>query len=217
MERVAYRLGCDLGLPIPATHLEHVGGHASSVQRWVTDSRSWIQAGGSPMMTNTILNESVYAAAALFDVWMANTDRRQVNLMFEPHPPGTAPARATACRLWLIDHGQCGLWPADKLERGRDAGDIPDSVTNITGAMWDNAEIVIGALMPPEYRIALKNTTGPARDHLLDRVRSIGDDVIRSTVMEVPHEYMSDGQRDATVAFLKGRRDMLDTVVSTYW
>ena len=125
MERVAYVLADALGLPVMETYLEEYRGSPCSIQLRVPECRSWRQAGAAPMMKNTIHNADVYALSALFDVWLANTDRRDVNLVFEPMPPGTIPGRASACRLWLIDHGQCGLWPAGKLAEGRDSDAIP--------------------------------------------------------------------------------------------
>lgn len=217
MERVAHVLGEAVGVPIPATYLETVDGYQSSLQRFIVNGRSWKQKGAAPMMAANVLNTEVYALSALFDVWMANTDRSVLNFQFEPEPPGAFPGKATGCRMWLIDHGTCGLWPANKLDEHRDPTNVPESIEGITGTLWDAAEKVISGVMPAEYRMALKQTTGNARDQLLDRVRGIGDDVVRSAVAEIPDDYMTSGHRDATVAFLMGRQQQLDTVLSQYW
>lgn len=216
MERVAYTLARALDLPVMETFLEEYQGQPHSIQLRIPNSRSWIQAGSAPMMTTDIQNLAVYAKAALFDIWMANTDRRDVNLLFEPMPPGTTPGKATSCRLWLIDHGQCGLWPADKFV-GLQAHAIPDSPSGMDGEIRPEAEGRIAGLMPVEYRMALRNCQGPDRDQLLDAVRSVGDDAIQHAVMEVPDAYLSNGQREATVAFLQSRLSRLGSVLETYW
>jgi hypothetical protein len=147
---------------------------------------------------------------------MANTDRRNVNLLFEPIPAGAVPGTARGCKMWLIDQGQCGLWPANKLD-GRRADEIPEGAAAAAGELRPQAELVIGALMPPEYRMALKQTTGSALDQLLDGVRAVGDDLVEQAVSEVPRAYIKQSHAEATVAFLKGRRDGLDRVITTYW
>ena len=199
------------------TWLEQVDGHWSSVQLRIPDARSWIQIGGAPSMQANIENEDIYPLAALFDVWMGNTDRRNVNLLFEPLPVGESPGRARGSRLWLIDHGQCGLWPANKFDLARESDDIPETPGEVAGGLVREAELLIARLMPPEYRMALKNSQGEDRAHLLDRIKGINDDAIDAALDEIPEEYISSGRAATTKAALKGRRDALDTVLSQYW
>jgi hypothetical protein len=217
MERVGYRLAVEqLGLPVPETHLEVVDGHPSSVQRRIEPARSWLQLGAAPAMRDNIVNRDLWPRAALFDVWIGNTDRRMVNFLFEPVPPGTPPGRARGSSMWLIDHGQCGLWPADKFE-GRQPDDIPTDAATISGELRQAGEAAIGQRMPPEYRMALKQCTGQARDQLLDLVRAVRDDAIDAALSEIPSEFMAPAQSTATAAFLKARRDAIDRVIATYW
>lgn len=213
MERVAYVLGTQLGLPIPDTWLDEVDGHPSSVQRRIPHARSWRQLGAA--MRSNIKNADLWPLAALFDVWTGNTDRRDVNLLFEPIPSGATPGMARGSSMWLIDHGQCGLWPADKF--GRDPAAIADDPAVVSEHLIERGEQVIGALMPAEYRGSLKQTLGDARTVLLDRIRGIGDDAIESAVQEVPEEFFSPGRAAASVAYLKARRGVLDTVLDQYW
>ncbi|HEX8082670.1 MAG TPA: hypothetical protein VF529_00160 [Solirubrobacteraceae bacterium] len=216
MERVAFRLGQFLGLPIPETYLEPVDGHPSSVQRRVEPARSWLQLDSAPAMKLDFVNEDMWPLGVLFDVWTGNTDRRRENFLFEPVPEGRTPGTAAGSRVWLIDHGQCGLWPGDKFA-GNPADSILDDPTQISEVLIDAAEQRIAALMPPEYRMAFKNVQGEGRVALLDRVRSVGDDAIDEVMDEIPVEYMTKGQADATAAFLKARRDAIDNVIATYW
>jgi len=216
MERVAYCLADHLGLPVPAVHLDPVDGHHSSVQDRILNGRTWMQLPCAPGMAANIVGQDQWPLAVLFDVWMANTDRRDMNLLFEPIPAGKAPGRATGCKMWLIDQGQCGLWPGDKLQNGH-ANEIPEGAGVVNGELREQAEIRIYELMPVEYRRTLKNLHGPARKSLLDRIRSVGDDVIEHAMCEVPEAYISNDQGEATVSFLKGRRDRLDKVVEARW
>ncbi len=214
MERVCFTLASMLGLPVPETWLETVDGHPSSVQRRIPHARSWLQL--QALMKSNIENADLMPLAALFDVWTANLDRRNVNLLFEPVPSGATPGKAHGSRMWLIDHGQCGLWPAVKFDLARRPEEFP-KVSEVSATLEPRAEAVIGALMPPEYRMALKNTQGDARQSLLDRIHHIKDDALQNAVTEVPEEYIAADRADATLAFLKARRDALDRVASQYW
>jgi hypothetical protein len=217
IERVAYVLADGLGLPTPAVHLEEVDGYASSVQTRILKSRSLRQLGGAPAMAGEIRNRDIWPLAAMFDVWTANTDRREVNLLFETYPPGCEPASSKGCVCWLIDHGQCGLWPADKFP-GRRGEQVPDDPAQIQGTgLRREGEVAIAERMDPEYRMSLKHTQGHARTRLLDQIRGVEDDAIEQAVQEVPASYMTKGQADATIALLKARRDALDTVLNEYW
>ncbi|WP_040601265.1 hypothetical protein [Patulibacter medicamentivorans] len=214
MERVAYVLGTQIGLPIPETQLAEIGGAPSSIQRWIAGCKTHRQLPQVPAMTK-VRNEHILPLAALFDVWMGNTDRRDANLAYEPHPPGCRPAMAVECRLWLIDHNQCGLWPGDKF-----AGCRPDStpaLEEIDGSLIDVAEGRIAALMPPEMRMALRQAQGENRLRLLDLIANVKDDEISDPVHEVPDAYFSSSERDATITFLQARRDILCTVLSKFW
>ena len=212
MERVAYSLAVMLDLPVPATHLEILDGHLVSVQR--PRNECAVLAPAIRTDAEQRDNEAVYAAAALFDVWLANIDRRDVNLLFEPEPPNATPGRAVGSRCWLIDHG---LWPANRTDAGLAHDVVPDDPGEISGEIRPEAERQIATLMPAPYRLALKNLHGPPREQLLDAIRSVGDDDLRHAVEEVPDGYMSKAERDATVAFLKGRRSRLSTVLIEYW
>jgi hypothetical protein len=217
IERVAYVLAEKLGLPTPGVYLEEVDGYVSSVQTRILNSRSLRQLESAPAMASEIRNKDIWPLAAMFDVWMANTDRREFNLLFETYPSGCGPGSSKGCLCWLIDHGQCGLWPADKFPERR-AEQVPDDPAQIQGTgLRREGELAIGQRMDPGYRMALKHTQGPARTRLLDQIRGVEDDSIEQAVQEVPASYMTEGQADATIALLKGRRDALDTVLDEYW
>jgi hypothetical protein len=217
-ERVAYALADAVGLPVPATYLEVVDGHPSSVQTRVLNARSWLQIGGAPSMKDNIENRNLWPLAALFDVWLGNTDRRDMNFVFEPIPAGATPGRARGSKFWLIDHGMCGLFPAGKFDQARAPHDLPEDPAIVaSGRLTADAEQFIAAQMPPEYRMALKNTQGDTRTALLDRLRAVGDHAIDQGVSAVPRTYFTTGQADATAALLKCRQGALATVLEDYW
>jgi hypothetical protein len=216
MERIAYRLGTLLGLPIPETYLEDYLGEPSCIQRRVLQSASFRQMLHLPMRAE-VSNIGLFAKAALFDVLLANIDRRDVNLLFEAEPEGARCEKATCCRLWLIDHGHCGLWPAAKFDPGGDPAAI-DGIEQPDGALHQKAEQVIRDVMPEAYRRPLEQANDAEVGLLLDVVRQVVDDVaIGTAVQEVPERYMPGNVRAATEAFLKARRDRLDEVLHQYW
>lgn len=218
MERIAYSLGTLLGLPIPETYLETFEGEHYSLQRRITESLSWRQAQSFPQMRANVSNADLYAKASLFDVWLANIDRRDVNLLFEAEPDGEKCANARSCRLWLIDHGLCGLWTAAKwTPEGADPTAIITDPAVLHGLLHPRAEQVIHDVMPNAYRLPLLETRDD-RVLLLDAIRQVVDDnAISKAVQEVPEHFMAGNLRAATEAFLKARRDRLDEVLDHYW
>jgi hypothetical protein len=135
-------------------------------------------------------------------------------LLFEPLPAGTKPGVATRCQWWLIDHGACGLWPGSKFGRGPE--DLPPAAA-VDGTMVEPAETSLAIQMPSEYRMALKNCEGEAREELLQQISQVQDHVIHAAIDEVPDGYITKQQADATAAFLKDRRDALDGILEKYW
>jgi hypothetical protein len=99
IERIGYALGVLLGLPVLETYLEVLDGHACSVQRRVQQGISWRQLNCFPLMEASVANADIHAKAALFDVWLGNTSRRDVNLLFEPCQPASSERvrRAAGC------------------------------------------------------------------------------------------------------------------------
>jgi hypothetical protein len=217
MERVAYALGEELGVPVPDTRLEVVDGHPSSVQKRIVNARSHLQLPTAPAMHGKITNRELWPVCALFDVWLGNTDRRNVNLIFEPVPPEARPGVAKGSLSWLVDHGYCGLWPANKVDAARPYDDVPDDPATIGPDLTPQAEQIIVAVMPDDYKQALRDTQGADRNLLLDRVRGVGDDLIEEVVYEVPDVYFTPEEAATTIAFLKARRDALDKVINPYW
>ena len=218
MERVAYTLGSALGLPIPGTYLEEVLGHPSTVQDRVPNARTHHQVGTAPMMASNVTNlQSIGGLAVLFDIWMANTDRHANNLLYEPMPDGAKPGKAIGSKLWLIDHGQCGLFPAWKWDANRDPHDIPLDIADVRGELIPAAEDKIRSLMPKMYRQAFVLLDDAARQPLLDAIRNVEDDAIDQAVNEIPAAYFTTQQATTTASFLKARRDVIDKVVTTNW
>lgn len=216
MERVSYLLGSLLGLPIPETTLQRVDGHPSSVQLLVPDSRTHLSAGGAPMLTSVIENESQFPLALMFDIWTGNTDRRDTNLLYEALPEGTPVARATRSRFWLIDHGACGLWPPAKFA-ARGAATFPTRAQAESGQLHERGERHIALAMPSDLRMRMKQNLGESRAQLVEQVQAIGDSAIESAITGVHPEFIGADAAELTGAFLQARRDCLCRVLETYW
>jgi hypothetical protein len=218
MERVGYTLGSAVGLPIPATYLEEYDGRPCSVQLQLRNHREFDMAKGSVMMWAAIDNEDVWPLGVAFDLWMANYDRRSPNLSIQPVPPEKKPAHATAGTTWFVDHGLCALWWPRKIDPTATAlydvaalaGTARQSVED--GEITPDAKARFTGAMPVEYRRSFADLDTARRAPLLDRVRSISDDLLEAAVMEVPDAYFSDLARELTIAFLRVRRDRIDTL-----
>jgi hypothetical protein len=218
MERVAYSLATHLGLPVSETYLEDFQGAPSSVQIRV-EGRTWQTLSGAPMMVTNITNRNLWPLMVVFDMWMANTDRNKGNMFLEPVPPGATPGRARGSVSWLIDHGQCGLWPGWKLSGdNNDKDNIPDDPAAVaTGLCHHTVEEHIKRTMFRELRQAFTQASTPVQEAAVDAVRTVDDDSIRAAVREVPTDYFTDDQAATLVAFLQARRDAVDNVVATHW
>jgi hypothetical protein len=213
-ERVAYRLGDTLGLPVPDTHLEMFGGHHGVLQvlrapnaDW---SCHWLRASQMAMFAN-IENRDLWPRCVAFDLWLANVDRHHRNLIFEPVPPDRKPTLAASCVTWLPDHGHAGLHPPGKF------GGQPD-VAQVTfdgcGRMTGPADTRLREQMPPEYRASFTQLSAAEARAVLDQIRAVPDDEIRAAVQDVAFPYFNARVRDLTVRLLKARRDAVDTLAA---
>jgi hypothetical protein len=215
MERIAHQLGSELGLPVPATHLEDFDGEPASVQMKVY-GRPWSQIKSE--MPGNVTNADLWPLAALFDIWIANTDRNAGNFVFAPSPPGVAVAAATSFECWLIDHGQAGLWPGWKLAGAGGPMPIPDKVAMAaSGQCASVTEAHIRTVMPSDYAQSLVGLDPDKRRAILDLVANVSDDAIKRAVDEVPGDYMTPGQADTLTGFLAARKHALRLIVATHW
>jgi hypothetical protein len=210
MERIAFRVGTELGLNVPTTWLETVDGKPGSVQRLVPNALSWEFAWGSPLMMR-VLDEELWPVGVAFDVWIANQDRASRNLMAQAFPSDQPRATARECVTWWIDNGDRAglLFPA---KFGLAGGRVEDVDISDSGLMQAEAEADMRDAMPTPYRNSFERLDGPGRAAVLDRVRSIPKNLIEDVVGEVPGAYMSDRAAASTVALLVGRQRALDTL-----
>jgi hypothetical protein len=220
MERVAYTLATQLGLPITDTHLEFFDGKPSSVQLHVNgEIRTWRTARGAAMMVGNVTNAHLWPLVVVFDIWLANTDRNDGNLIVATQPHGSMPGKCTGSVSWLIDHGQAGLWPGWKLSAdNNDTNIIADNPSAVAaGRCHDDVEKYIRHIMFGELERAFVTASSADRQAALDAVRSVNDADIHAAVTEVPADYFTPAQAAALVAFLQGRRKVVDNVVATFW
>jgi hypothetical protein len=218
MERVAYTLAAQLGLPVQETYLDTYNGEACSVQLRV-EGHAFKRCRGAPMMITNVTNSALWPLIVAFDVWLANTDRNAENLFLVTIPPGARPGMASGSVSWLIDHGQTGLWPGWKIS-GNDADlhNIPDNPTVVTsGLLHSDVERHIRTVMFPELEQSWLLAGAAERQQALDAIRGVGDSAIRDATDEVPTDYFTPDQAATLAAFLQARQAAVDTVMTTYW
>jgi hypothetical protein len=212
MERVAYALAADLDLPVPAVYLESFNGRVGCITLRAGGRNalpfSW--ALGRSVMHMDILNDSVWPLAVAFDVWIANVDRRDDNILLDPAPPEMRPIQASKCMSWLVDHEKSGLWWPMKIDPG--AGLDVESLNDLDGDMTAEGNGFLTGFMPAQYRNSFANLNEVDRNPTIEIVREVGDDQIESAVSEVPTVYMSDNAKELTITFLVARRDRIDTL-----
>ena len=210
LERLAYVLGDGLGLPIPTTYLEECEGQRGCAQLLVP-APAWkhVVAGIPTMWNGEFLNRDVWPLGVVFDIWLANPDRHDRNILVQPDPPETRPAIATRSRTWLIDHGNACLWPPGKFGT---YGNISSIRLRADGSMKPHLDKEIGISMPKEISESFTSLAAGARQPFLDRITAITDDEIASAVGEVPSHYFSSGARDLTIDLLTARRDQIGTL-----
>lgn len=216
MERVCWTLGNrHLGLLMPDVWLEDFQGEPAAVIARVRNTREWRQAGATPMLMSTILNEDQLAIGVAFDIWTANRDRTDRNMLVEPHPPDTRYAMASACKVWWIDQGLTALWTPSKFDENLKLNETEKVQVRSDGSMRPEVEEFSRNEMPDEYRQPFR-ADAKARGRALDAIRSVPDDEIEDAVAEIPSPYMSQIEAEKTIALLKARRDAIDTLSSGY-
>jgi hypothetical protein len=212
-ERIAYRLGEVLGLPVPDTHLETFERRHGVVQV-LRPNRDWScpwQRASQMAMFAAIENRDLWPLCVAFDLWIANVDRNHRNLVFEPVPPEKKPMLAASCVMWLPDHGHAGLYPPGKFGGPTDVAQV---AFDGAGRMTDAAEGRLRDVMPPEYRASFTQLGAADARAALDQIRAVPDDEIRAAVQDVASPYFNAHVRDLTFRLLKARRDAVDTLAA---
>lgn len=215
MERVASELGRALGLSIPEVWLDDVAGRPAAVVDRIPETLTWARSYRGVDVATRLGNRSWWPAGVVFDVWIANVDRVERNLLLQPLPEGIQFAAAQSFELWLIDHGMSGLYWSSKFDAGLPP-DRPDQVQVGDGEMLEIFERRLRELMPRDYQTAYWAADDQDREAALDRIRSVADDDVDVAVDEIPDAYMSPVERDKTKHLLKARRDQIDNLMSKY-
>lgn len=212
IERVAFALGFELGLPIPETYLERVNGHDGSLQLRIPDVRPWTMVDATPMLMHKVVNEDILPLGVVFDIWMANPDRVPRNLVQQPLPEGVRTAIASSSKTWLVDHGLCGLWFPSKF-----GASTVGSVTVGDGSMTADVEAGARRVMPQRYRKAFTDLTADKRRIYLDRVAAVTDDAIHTAVEAVPDRYIATNEAEKTIDLLVARRNRISELSAQHW
>ena len=213
IERVVYRLGDFLGLPVPDTHLETSDGRRGVIQV-LRPNREWScpwQRAAQMAMFATIDNRDLWPVCVAFDLWIANVDRHHRNLVFEPVPADKKPMLAASCLTWLPDHGHAGLHPPGKFGGPADVAQV---TFDACGRMTHAANARLRDQMPAEYRESFTQLSAADARAALDQIRAVPDDEIRAAVHDVPSPYFNARTRDLTIRLFKARRDAVDTLAA---
>lgn len=216
MEAVSYQLGRLLDLPIPETVLATVDGVNGALVELARGQRDWQNADAAPMLKSHVNNRDCFPVGVVFDIWIANLDRKDQHLLVQPLPVGARAAVAQDARVLLIDHGVSGLWFPSKFADGLTVHDT-EKVDVGDGSLLDTHEAAGRKRMPAEYGRAFTELEGADRERVLDGVREISDDAIEGVLATVPAAYMTEIEIEKTFALLKARRDRIDTLSEGYW
>jgi hypothetical protein len=164
------------------------------------------------MLVPLALNRHLWPLAVVFDVWIANPDRHERNLILQPDPPGARAAACSGSNLWLIDSERSGLWIPKKFVS------MPTDVEKVTfgadGGMRPEVEQLIRDSMPADYRVEFESLSTAKRKTVLDRIRAVPDNLLDAVVNEVPDTYCSSKARALTIQLLAVRRDSIGSLVS---
>jgi hypothetical protein len=219
MEWVGYKLGTQLGLPIPEVWLETFNGEPAAISRRVPNVKMWHHAAAAaPMLMANITNADLLPLAVAFDIFIANVDRVPRNVLIEPLPEGRRAAVAASSRFWLIDYGLAGLWFPSKFDLTlADPNLLERVVVRSAGRMMPDAEKLLRDQMPDAFKRPFSELTAEAREDVLDPIRAISDDEIEEVLGAIPSDFMTLLEVERTLEVLKARRDRLDTLVRTWW
>jgi len=209
MERVAYVLGDALGFPVPpGVHLEEFGGEPGVISCQISNSVSWREFESRKLSHEGIVNLAQVPEYIAFDIWLANMDRSPRNILLRAVPPTLEVAKADQFSFCLIDHGFSGLWPVAKL--GNDPNEPVSFVC--VGDGTTVKETLIREAMPPSYWQLFAGINDKVRAKVLERIKSVDDELIGAAIDDVPDGYMTKRERILTADFLKKRRDNVDAL-----
>lgn len=180
VEWVAYALGTVIGVPVAPIYLEHYGARPGALSPWIHNSLSWWMFSQARLPQRDIVNVDSVPLSVVFDVWLANTDRWEKNLLIQSEPASKSLLEADAYRLWLIDHGDTLLWPPGKfgLSEGDDLATAelrPDGSTHAERQIRDRMK---GGAATRSYWAAFENLGADERGALYERIKSVEDATI---------------------------------------
>lgn len=215
IERVACVLAQEIDLPVPDVYIELVDGEDGIVSTLVPGN-PWAMVDDEQFDHVTMADRDQWTVYAAFDVLLANHDRHDENIFVHWNDPlRRKPVEGEQCALWLIDFGWSGLWPVYKFGENLRPGDLE----NLSPDADVRNEFAQGIRVntPPRFRrgVALRGTE--ERAEALEILRGITDDAVREAVDDVRGSYMTERASDLTTAFICGRLDRIDTLMSSVY
>jgi len=215
IEWTAYALGTVLGIPVAPVYLERFNGTPGVLSPWLENSMSWWLFRQRNHKAKTLTNSHLLPLSAVFDVWIANCDRWEKNVLVQADPPRNSLESAECLSIWLIDHGVSMLWPGVKFGLRDDGSDLSKAVIDNgdTEAEKYIRDRMLGGKNTRLYWHNLLDMEKQQRCRLYEKVKEIDDATIEGAVNKVPGAFMSRALVDLTVHMLKARRDRVDDLV----
>lgn len=214
IEWVAYALGTVLGVPVAPIYLERYSGIAGALSPLVPNSLSWFLFREAKHPSRPVVNLDDVPLSVVFDIWIANCDRWEKNLLVQSEPADVLLPEAKQHRIWLIDHGTSMLWPPVKFGLCDDGSNLGDAVVGNGDTQAERfiRERILDGPSTKGYWAAFANLSPDDRQGLYRRVQAVDDSTIERAVRMVPGAYMTGQLVELTVQQLKTRRDRVDVL-----
>ena len=208
--------GAALGIPIAPIFLERYSGIAGALCPLIPNSADWMFLRELEIQEPIITNLDILPLCVVFDIWIANCDRWDRNLLAQSDPLGEPVANAAGVRVWLIDHGMSLLWPPAKYGLREDGSNLHNAVIDNGDTGGDRVIRSRMAEDPDSFSNRYWDTLGSAskrqREGLYAQIQAITDGAIETAARRVPGAYINQQLMERTVHQLKARRDRVDQI-----
>jgi hypothetical protein len=215
IEWIAFALGTAIGVPVAPVYLEQYSGVAGALSPLIPNSMDWHAFRQQSEKTRPISNLTILPLCVVFDVWIANCDRWDKNLLVQASPVGVTVPEASELSVWLIDHGVSFLWPPVKYGLKEDGSDLSKAVIDNgdTEAERFIRDRMVDGRVTRGYWGSLSRLAAEERTKLYGVIKEIDDGLIEAVAKEVPGAYIDQSLLELTVQQIKARRDRVDQIV----
>ena len=196
MERVATSLAGLVDIPTPEVFLEGFNSKQGALAVRV-GGKAWEDVASDVAAEVEIIDRASFPLYVAFDLFLANIDRHEGNVLLDWDPPNRPPGKGEACRSWLIDFGFSGLWHPSKFGAASTT-EVDPTTARLTQTYVD----LFRSRMPSGFRTALYTCD---RRAVVDSLQRITEDDIAAAVHEVPVDYISAEEGELTIRLLVSR------------